>query len=263
VSLSTRRLDLGDRRLEAAWHGPGPREAPTLVFLHEGLGSVAAWRDFPARLAAAAGCGALVYSRRGYGGSDLAPLPWPVSFMHEAALEELPRVLEKLEVESPILVGHSDGASIALIHAGASRALPRPRGLLLEAPHVFVEDVCLRSIAAARDAYARGQLRRSLARAHATDVDATFEGWSGVWLDPAFQSWSIRDCLPAITAPVLAIQGEDDAYGTLAQVETVAACSAGPVELRIFPRCGHSPHREEPDAVLGVMARFLRREVLE
>jgi pimeloyl-ACP methyl ester carboxylesterase len=257
-------LDMGDHRLEYAWHGPAPAEAPTLVFLHEGLGSVSTWRDFPARLARAAGCGALVYSRRGYGGSDPAPLPRSVRFMHEEAMVTLPRVLERLGVMEPILVGESDGASIALIYAGGADAgARRARGLLLEAPHVFVEEVCLQSIATAAESYRRGDLKGALARHHARDVDATFRGWSEVWLDPAFTRWNIEKFLPGVGVPVLAIQGEEDPYGTLGQVESVAANCRGYVEVLVLPRCGHSPHREVPERAFETMARFLKREILE
>ncbi len=255
-------LDMGDHRLEYAWHGPEPGRAPTLVFLHEGLGSLSTWRDFPAALASAVGCGALVYSRRGYGGSDPAALPRPVRFMHEEALVSLPRVLELLGIRDPILVGESDGASIALIYAGSS-AGQGVRGLLLEAPHVFVEPVCLESIAGAVESYRGGDLRRALSRHHARDVDATFGSWSEVWLDPDFRRWNIEEFLPAVRAPVLAIQGEQDRYGTLRQIETVAARCGGFVELFVLPRCGHSPHREEPELVLAAMTRFLKREILQ
>ncbi len=252
-------IELEGHRLESAWHGPAPREAPTLVFLHEGLGSISTWRDFPARLAESTGCGALVYSRRGYGGSDRAPLPRPVGFMHEEALVALPRILEKLGVTEPILVGESDGASIALI--AAARSLPGARALLLEAPHVFAEDVCRHTIEAAKRAFERGDLRGALARHHATDVEETFRGWAGVWLDPAFRAWSILEDLPRISAPVLAIQGEDDPYGTLRQVEAVAAGCAGFVELLVLRDCGHSPHREKPERTLRAMASFLEEEL--
>jgi pimeloyl-ACP methyl ester carboxylesterase len=254
-------LDLGDHRVEYAWHGPGPGEAATLVFLHEGLGSVAAWRDFPVRLADASGCGALVFSRRGYGGSDPAPRPWPVAFMHREARAVLPEVLDRLAVRAAVLVGHSDGASIALIRAGDAAADGRVRGLLLEAPHVFVEDVCVRQIERAAAAYASGDLRRSLSRVHA-DADATFAGWSGVWLDPAFRAWSIEESLPRIRIPILAIQGTDDAYGTLRQVEAVAAAAGGFTEVLVLSGCGHAPHREKPGRTLGAMTSFLRAEIL-
>lgn len=254
-------LDLGDHRVEYAWHGPRPGDAPTLVFLHEGLGSVAAWRDFPARLAEVSGCGALVASRRGYGNSDPSPRPWPVEFMHREARVALPAILDRLGVREAVLVGHSDGASIALIHAGDSGARGRLRGLLLEAPHVFVEDVCIRQIERAAGAFASGDLRRSLSRVHA-DPDATFAGWSGVWLDPAFRAWSIRESLPRVTVPVLAIQGSDDPYGTLRQVETVAAAGGGFVEVLVLSDCGHAPHRDKPERTLAAMTSFLRDEIL-
>jgi pimeloyl-ACP methyl ester carboxylesterase len=253
-------LDLGDHRVEFAWHGPRPGDAPTLVFLHEGLGSIAAWRDFPARLAEASGCGAVVWSRRGYGGSDPAPRPWPVEFMHREARAALPAVLDRLEVRAAVLVGHSDGASIALIHAGDAGATPRVRGLLLEAPHVFVEDVCIRQIERAAAAYASGELRQSLSRIHA-DADATFAAWSGVWLDPAFRAWNIVESLPRVAVPVLAIQGSDDPYGTLRQVETVAASAGGFVEALVLSGCGHAPHREQPERTLASMVSFLRNEI--
>ena len=254
-------LDLGDHRVEYAWHGPRPADAPTLVFLHEGLGSIASWRDFPARLAEASGCGALVWSRRGYGGSDPAPRPWPVEFMHHEARAALPAVLDRLEVRAAVLVGHSDGASIALIHAGDAGATLRVRGLLLEAPHVFVEDVCIRQIERTTATYESGELRRSLSRVHA-DADTTFAAWSGVWLDAAFRAWNIVENLPRVAVPLLAIQGSDDPYGTLRQVETVAASGGGFVEVLVLSGCGHAPHRERPERTLASMAFFLRNEIL-
>jgi pimeloyl-ACP methyl ester carboxylesterase len=256
-------LDMGDHRLEYVWHGPAPSEAPTLVFLHGGLGSISTWRDFPQCLAAAAGYGSLVYCRRGYGGSDPAPRPRPVSFLHEEALSTLPRVLERLGVVQPVLVGEREGASIALIYAGSTGATARhARALLLEAPHVFVEEVCLRSVTAATESSVRGDLR-SLDRYHARDVDSTFRGWPEVWLDPAFAAWNIEDFLPAIGVPVLAIQGENDSCGSLRQVETVAARCGGFVEVRVLPACGQSPHRELPEPTFQAMRRFLEREILE
>ncbi len=249
-------LEVDGVRLEAEWIGPPPAEAPTLVLLHEGLGSVSLWRDFPARLAAATGCGALVYSRRGYGRSEGAPLPRGVDFMHREA-EVLERVLEVAGVMQAIPVGHSDGASIALIHA-ASHGEGRVRGLILEAPHVFVEEVTVRSIAALPEAYRTG-LARALRRHHHEQTDATFEGWTGIWLDPAFRAWSLVDLLPAVRAPVLVIQGEDDEYGTLRQVEAIREGVRGPVSTLVLPRCGHSPHRDHPDAVLSAMSEFVGR----
>ena len=244
----------GGRRLEYRWIGPPGGEVPTLVFLHEGLGSASLWRDFPDRLAAATGLGALVYSRAGYGRSDPAGLPRPVRFMHDEAAV-LVEVLEGTGVRDPVLVGHSDGASIAIIYAG-SDAGPRPRGLVLEAPHVFTEPHGLASIAAIREQYRTTGLRERLARHHA-HVDVAFHGWNDVWLDPEFRAWNIETCLPRISAPILVVQGEDDEYGTWAQVEAIRAGSGGPVEVLAVPACGHSPHREHPDVVLAAMARFV------
>jgi pimeloyl-ACP methyl ester carboxylesterase len=250
----------GGRRLEYAWHGPRPDDAPTLVFLHEGLGSVGLWRDFPARLAEATGCGALVYSRAGYGGSEAAVLPRGVRFMHDEGLVVLPEVLQAAGVREAVLVGHSDGASIALVHAGsrADTEGPRLRALVLEAPHVFCEEVTVATIASTVEAYRNGDLRRSLERHHGANVDVAFEGWSGAWLDPAFRDWTIEEYLPGVRVPVLVIQGEDDRYGTLRQVEAVEAGCRGPVRGLVLPRCGHSPHRERPQEALAAMAEFVR-----
>jgi pimeloyl-ACP methyl ester carboxylesterase len=255
-------LEIGGRRLESVWYGPAPDQAPTLVFLHEGLGSVSAWRDFPQRLSEACGCGALVFSRLGYGGSDRAPLPRPARFMHEAALTELPEVLDRTGVREAVLVGHSDGGSIALIYAGSRSTWSCPvRGLLLQAPHVFVEPVCVEAIAAAVRSYRSGDLRNALSRHHATDVDATFRGWSEVWLSPEFRDWNIEAFLPRVEVPILALQGEDDAYGTLRQIEAIAAGAGGFAELVALAKCGHSPHRDRTSRTLEVMASFVRREI--
>lgn len=247
-------IEAGGRRLEYRWIGPRGDEAPTLVFLHEGLGSASLWRDFPDRLAAATGLGALVYSRAGYGRSNPADLPRPVRFMHDEA-EVLVEVLEQTGVRDPVLVGHSDGASIAIIYAG-SGAGPRPRALVLEAPHVFTEPHGLASIAAIRETYRTTDLRERLARHH-RHVDVAFRGWNDVWLDPDFRAWNIEAYLPRITAPMLVVQGEDDEYGTWAQVEAIQRGAGGPVEVLAVPACGHSPHREHPGLVLDAMARFV------
>jgi len=250
-------LNVGGRGLEYAWHGPPPDAAPTLVFLHEGVGCVSLWRDFPARLAEATGFGALVYSRSGHGRSDPHPLPRTVRFLHEHGLEVLPELLETMRIREAILYGHSDGGSIALIHAGSGSA-PSVRALILEAPHVFCEEITLRSIAAAADRYRSGDLRRRLERHHGANVDGAFWGWNGAWLDPAFREWNIEEYLPRIRVPVLVIQGEEDPYGTLRQVEAVAAQCGGPVSRLVLRGCGHAPHREQPDRVLAAAASFLR-----
>jgi pimeloyl-ACP methyl ester carboxylesterase len=228
--------------------------APTLILLHEGLGSLALWRDFPVRLAEATGAAVLTYSRLGYGKSAPLTQKRRVDYMHVEALEILPALREALALPAPILVGHSDGASIALIHAGADRW--PVRGLILEAPHVFVEDVTVASIEDARAAYATTDLRTRLARYH-DDVDGAFRGWNDIWLDPEFRAWNIEDYLPAIACSVLAIQGADDEYGTIAQLDAIAAQVAGPVETLLLPDCKHSPHRDQPEATLAAMKRFV------
>lgn len=250
----------GGRRLEYAWIGPGPEAAPTLVFLHEGLGSLAAWRDFPAALAAATGLGALVYSRAGYGGSDPAELPRPVWFMHHEA-EVLREVLDAAGVRDAVLVGHSDGASIAIIHAGSVSGI-RVRALVLEAPHVFTEPEGLASIARIADTYRTTDLPRRLAKYHGDNTEGAFWGWNRVWLDPEFRAWNIEEYLGSIHVPTLVIQGEDDEYGTMRQVEAITRQIAGPVETRILPGCGHTPHRDQAERVLAEMVRFVAESVV-
>ncbi|HET7232861.1 MAG TPA: alpha/beta hydrolase [Longimicrobium sp.] len=247
----------GGKRLEYLWIGPAPGDAPTIVFLHEGLGSAGLWRDFPARLAEAAGCGALVYSRAGYGASQAAELPRPIRFMHDEAVV-LGEVLDALGIREHVLFGHSDGASISLIHAGSQ---PRPglSGVIAEAPHVFAEPHGLASIARMADVYRETDLREKLARHHGGNVDIAFRGWNDVWLHPGFRAWNIEAYLPGIRVPVLVVQGHDDEYGTWAQVEAIQRQSGAPVEVLGLPECGHSPHREHPDAVLAASAGFVRR----
>ena len=229
--------------------------APLLVFLHEGLGSVTLWRDFPARLAAATGHGALVYSRFGYGQSDPITERRHVDFMHEEALRALPELLDKLGIERPILIGHSDGASIALIHAGGAG---RPiTGVVAMAPHVLVEDISIRSIEAARRAYETTDLRDRLARHHAAP-DSAFRGWNDVWLDPAFRAWSIEEYLPSIGVPILAIQGEEDEYGTMDQLDRISKGSPEVEQLRLS-NCRHSPHKDRPEAVIAAISAFVGR----
>ena len=248
---------IADKQLEYEWHGPGPEAAPTLVFLHEGLGCVTMWRDFPRRLAAAVGCGTLVFSRAGYGNSDPVPLPRPVTFMHEEALVVLPQVLDAFAIREAILVGHSDGGSIALIQVGWTRDV-RVRGLILEAPHVFVEEVGLESIRSIGEEYRAGGLRKALARYHGKNGDQTFWGWHDVWLNPEFRSWNIEEYLPQIDVPVLLIQGVDDRYGTPEQVRKIEAGCEGPVRTVMLAECGHTPHLEQPADTLESMKEFVR-----
>jgi pimeloyl-ACP methyl ester carboxylesterase len=234
----------------------GKPGAPTLILLHEGLGSVALWRDFPAKLAQATGCPLVVYSRYGYGRSDPIAAPREPGYMHDEALVALPELRHALGLDDVILVGHSDGASIALIHAGSGK-FP-VRALILEAPHVFVEEVSVKSIAEARTAYAAGELRQRLARYHA-DVDSAFRGWNDAWLDPAFADWTIAEVLAGVTCPVLAIQGEGDEYGTLAQIAAIERGVTGRFAKLVLRNCRHTPHRDQETTVLEAMAEFIAR----
>lgn len=247
-------------RIEYRWAGPkrsALREVgqPVIVLLHEGLGSVALWKDFPDRLAAAADLPVLVYSRIGYGGSDPCALPRPITYMHEEGEDILPDLLAALNVGPHILVGHSDGASIALIHAGAK---PREAllGVAVMAPHVFCEEISVKSIRAAGKAYAEGDLRSRLEKYHGANVDCAFRGWCDSWLNPEFHHWNIEGYVDRITVPVLAIQGEEDEYGTRAQVDSIARRAGA--EVLMLPACGHSPHRDQPDATLNALRRFIR-----
>jgi len=248
-------LKAGNHQLEYVWYGPPPSEAPTLVFLHEGLGCVSMWRDFPQQMVAATRCGALVYSRAGYGKSDPAQQPRSVRFMHDEALITLPQVLAAMAIREAILVGHSDGGSIALIHAGGAPATVVSR-LILEAPHVFVEEVGLHSIRGIAEEYGNGQLRRRLERYHGKNVDETFWGWNDVWLDPEFRSWNIEEYLPQIRVPVLLLQGEDDQYGTLRQIEAIEKGCPAPVSKRLLAHCGHSPHLDQPELMIEAITEF-------
>lgn len=245
----------GGRQLEYRRIDASRADAATLVFLHEGLGSVSAWRDFPDALASATECAALVYSRWGHGASETLAASRGARFMHDEALVVLPELLDALGIGDPILIGHSDGASIALIHAGAC---VRPvRALILEAPHVFVEDISIESISRMRELYETGDLRDRLRRHHGDNADGAFRGWNNVWLDPAFRDWNIEEYLSGITCPTLLIQGEDDEYGTLRQVEAIVAAVRGPTETLVLPRCGHAPHRDQREKVLKAMSAFV------
>jgi pimeloyl-ACP methyl ester carboxylesterase len=253
------RIQIANHQLEYEWLGPPPAQAPTLVFLHEGLGCVAMWKDFPERVAAATGFGALVYSRAGYGSSDPCVLPRPVRFMHDEALITLPAVLDEFEIREAILIGHSDGASIALIHAGRSEGGGKTqiRGLILLAPHVFVEDISIESIRRIREDYRRGDLRTRLERYHGANVDVTFNGWNDVWLNPEFRSWNIEEYLQRIKMPVLLVQGEDDQYGTAAQLDAIEKSVSGSVQKILLGDCGHSPHIDQPERTLAAIKAFV------
>jgi len=238
--------------LEIAVYPPAGADA-TIVMLHEGLGSVAMWNDFPERIAKTTGCGVLVYSRYGHGKSERLEERRSVDYMHHEAKVVLPEILAQNKIQDPIVLGHSDGASIALIYAGTFPE--RVRGLILEAPHVFVEEFGLRSTVAIRKLYESGDLREKLSRYH-DHADEMFRGWNDIWLNPQFRSWNIEEYLGPITCPTLVIQGENDEYGTLAHLEAIQRRVPGTQTL-ILPRCGHSPHRDQPELTLDTISKFV------
>ena len=235
---------------------PGDALRPWLVFLHEGLGSVSLWRDFPDKVARSVGCRALIYSRFGYGQSDGIAGPRPPRFMHDEARDVLPALCAAFDIHSPILIGHSDGASIALIRA--AEAGPDVAALVLMAPHVMVEDISVKSIARMLEVYQTTDLRQRLTRHHAR-VDDAFLGWANAWLLPAFRRWSLLSEVRKLNCPTLVIQGRDDEYGTIAQVDTIAQIAPGPVQTLVLDACGHSPHRDQEGAVLDAIGGFVSR----
>jgi len=247
------RLQIDGLSIEYRWWKRDDQGAPPIVLLHEGLGSIAMWRDFPDALAAATGRSVFAYSRVGHGASDAPPTPHTIDFMHDEARDSLPRILDHVHIDRAVLLGHSDGGSIALIFAAEHPA--STDGLVLESPHVFVEDVSIGSIRRMQTLYESTDLRERLAKYH-SNVDAAFHGWNDVWLSPEFRTWNLESYLPRISCPTLVIQGEQDEYGTLKQVEAIERQLAGPVETLIVPDCGHSPHRDRPDAVLKAVVEF-------
>jgi pimeloyl-ACP methyl ester carboxylesterase len=247
-------LNINGADLQYRMTGPLPDQAPTIVMLHEGLGSAALWGDFPDRLQAATGAGVFVYSRAGYGASSAVKLPRPLDYMHVEALQVLPKLLDEIGFRRGLLVGHSDGASIAAIYVGGVQD-HRVRALALIAPHFIVEDISVTSIAEIKQAYETANLKEKLARWHA-DVDNAFYGWNGAWLDPEFRNWDISEYLAYIRVPVAIIQGADDQYGTLRQVEIAEAECYCPVDVTILRDAGHSPHREAPEATLTALSDF-------
>lgn len=251
------RLNAGGKALEYACWGPAPSDAPTLVLLHEGLGCVALWRDFPSRLTKATNLGVVAYSRAGYGQSDPAVLPRPLDYMTREAVEILPAVLNQIGVKRAILVGHSDGATIAAIHAG-SVFDPRIRGLVVMAPHFFTEPMGLKEIANAKQAYDSGGLKDRMAKYHA-DPDNTFRGWNDSWLNPDFKRWNVTEVLDYIRVPVLALQGVQDQYGTWAQIEVIEERCYAPIDAVPIENCHHSPFLDQPDQTVGEIADFCAR----
>ena len=250
-------LELAPLRLEYRMIGPRPPEAPTIVMLHEGLGCVGLWGMFPDQLAAATGAGVFVYSRANYGKSSSEQLPRSVDFMHQEALDVLPRLLSAIGFQRGVLFGHSDGASIATIYAGSVQD-HRVRGLVLMAPHFFTEDMGIAQIRRTKEDYESGNLREKLKCWH-DDVDSAFYSWNGPWLDPEFRDWDITEALGYIRVPILIVQGADDQYGTIKQVEAAQQECYCPVETAILPGVRHSPHRDSPVLTLDTVAAFINR----
>lgn len=250
-------IDVDGCLLDSVCYGPAPAESPTIVLLHEGLGCVELWRDFPQKLAAATGYGVFVYSRAGYGKSDGCELPRRIDYMTDEALRVLPQVLGAIGFQRGILLGHSDGATIAAIYAGSVEDF-RIRGLVLMAPHFFTEEMGLSAIANARQQFETGDLRHKLARYH-SDVDTAFRGWNDAWLNPEFGHWNVSEVIDYLRIPVLAIQGRDDQYGTLAQIEEIENRIYSPVDIEILEDCGHAPHLEQADKTLQCVVEFVAR----
>lgn len=250
------RIRVGDGALETGWWGPGPEQAATLVLLHEGLGSVALWRDVPERLAAATGWGVFAYSRFGYGDSDATLLPRPMTYMHREAEVVLPEVLRAVGIERAVLVGHSDGGSIAAIYAGLGHTAPALLGLVTIAAHFIVEELNIASIRRIKSEYDTGVLRQRLARYH-RDVDTAFRGWNDAWLDPRFRDFDITGFLPGIRVPILALQGEVDPYGTTEQLRLFEANVRAPITTQLIAGAQHSPHLEARDATLAAVTGFI------
>lgn len=249
-----RQIAINGVMLEARCWGPSPSEAPTFVLLHEGLGCVALWRDFPQKLAKATGCGVFAWSRAGYGGSDTCTLPRPLDYMSREAADMVPLVLDEINAERCVLIGHSDGASIAALYVGGDDD-PCLRGLVLIAPHFFAEPMGLAAIAEARMAYQTGDLKARLAKYH-RHVDAAFTGWNDAWLDPAFATWNIEACIDKFTVPVLAIQGVEDQYGTRAQLDRLAARCPTPVKVALLAQSRHAPFFDQADTTLHLLRDF-------
>lgn len=249
-------IDLRGGQVEYKRFGLPPADCPTIVLLHDGLGCVDLWKDFPLRLAKATGHSVFVYSRYGYGRSSACDLPRPLTYMHEEGQIVLPELLQAIGFRDGILMGHSDGASIAAIYAGRTQD-SLINGLVLMSPHFFNEDICVTAIKRAKKAYEEGGLKPGLEKYHNTNTDCAFYGWNGTWLDPGFLEWNIEEFLPGIQVPTMIIQGVDDEYGTLAQVESARDKCGGVTNIMVLQDCGHSPHRDQLELVLASVSSFL------
>ena len=250
-------VEVGGKKLEAICFGPSPAEASTIVMLHEGLGCIELWRGFPQKLAEETGYGVFVYSRAGYGKSDACELPSPLDYMTKEAMEILPNVLDAFGFQQGFLLGHSDGATIAAIYAGMV-ADYRVRAVAMMAPHFFTEEISLKSISDAKDKYDNGDLRDKLTKYH-VDVDCAFRGWNDAWLHPDFKKWNVSDTIDHLRIPALAIQGREDEYGTLAQIDEVEVRTYSPADVEIIDNCGHSPHIDQPEKTLAIISEFAAR----
>lgn len=252
-------LKLNSKKIEIQWHEKGEKNKPTLIFLHEGLGCVRMWKDFPQKVSQKTGCPALVFSRLGYGNSDPCPLPWKINFMHKQALRILPEIIKKADIKTYILVGHSDGGSIGIIFSGSPCAKGL-KGLITQAAHVFCEQKTVESIRQAKINYEHQDLRQLLEKYHGENTENAFRGWNDVWLAPKFINWNIEKYLTRIDIPMLAIQGKDDQYGTIKQIESIKN-HVKHVKPYLVDDCGHSPHLEQQKIVLNIMAEFIHQIV--
>ena len=251
-------VTIANGRIEYSFYEVKRPAAPTIVMLHEGLGALSLWRDLPRQLSNLIDCSVFVYSRHGYGQSDFIKNKFNAKYMHKEALNILPEILNHFDISNPILYGHSDGASIALIHA--SSAYTGIMGLILEAPHVFVEEISLNGLKDAKKAFEQGGLKAGLAKHH-REPEMIFRCWNNIWLSPEFLTWNIVSCLSNIQCPTLLIQGETDAYGTLSQLDTIEKNISGICEKKILPNIGHSPHRENPKLVLQSIKQFISKNI--
>ena len=251
-------VTIADGRIEYSFYEVKRPTAPTIVMLHEGLGALSLWRDLPRKLSNLINCSVFVYSRHGYGQSDFINSKFNAKYMHKEALNILPKILNHFDISNPILYGHSDGASIALIHA--SSADTGIMGLILEAPHVFVEEISLNGLKDAKKAFEQGGLKAGLAKHH-REPEMIFRCWNNIWLSPEFLTWNIISCLSNIQCPALLIQGETDAYGTLSQLDTIEKNVSGICKKKILPNTGHSPHRENPKLVLRSIQQFISKNI--
>ena len=251
-------VTIADGRIEYSFYEVKRPAAPTIVMLHEGLGALSLWLDLPRKLSNLVNCSVFVYSRHGYGQSDFINSKFNAKYMHKEALNILPKILNHFDISNPILYGHSDGASIALIHA--SSADTGIMGLILEAPHVFVEEISLNGLKDAKKAFEQGGLKAGLAKHH-REPEMIFRCWNNIWLSPEFLTWNIVSCLSNIQCPALLIQGETDAYGTLSQLDTIEKNVSGICKKKILPNTGHSPHRENPKLVLRSIQQFISKNI--